>query len=951
MSAPAARISFDQERLSIDVAGQRSEVEIAPDVELAPQGSWFGARLAVHKGREEICQLGGFRLADANAAAQLFKEVKTALLRRIALQRYALLQGEAELRALVEDGKTHWEEPRYLRDSSWKKWRGRAQPFSWMAGILSGCDPVPESIRKDQGDFASLLRYGSTEISLRNEGFVAEERVRYKTLMTNHKGQSLTEEQEKAVVTDEDNNLIVAAAGSGKTSVIEAKFRYLVESGRAKPGEILLLAYNKKAADEIEERLDTPGAVVRTFHALGNEILAEAANKKQTVSHLAGDSNALKKFIQELINSLLDVKKHGFAVLGFLINYFYPPVDDVLIGSTKEYVKIMQGADLRSIKGEKVKSFGELIIANLLAAYGIPYTYEADYPFDTATKAKRGYQPDFELDGKAFGLEGKYYVEYFGVDRNGATRKDIDSTEYRKDMQWKRELHKKHETKLVEVYYHQLREGKLEDALLSGLRSLGFPTNPLPPEKLCGMLSQEGDCISRLAEMLATFIRLFKGGIDDLASLRGKTEVGDAHSPGARRQSAFLDVFEKVLTAYEDELARTGHIDFEDMIRKAIECVRKGKFRSPYRYILVDEFQDISPARAALVTALRDLVPDSALTCVGDDWQSIYRFAGSQIKLMTGFREVFGATARVDLTLTHRFPQELASATTEFITRNPRQLRKNVRASGKIDRAPITVVYEENLGEGLVDAIKAVKENLPKGGSVLLLGRYNRLCPTGAQSPESLSSAHPGFTFEFMSVHRSKGLEYDAVILLSANENTPSFPSSRVDDPIFSLILGASDDYPHSEERRLFYVAMTRAKRCVVVTTSVLKPSPFIAELLEIKACACVGSAAPDARAVCPHCQAGMIVLRKGPTGSFYGCSSFPYCDFKQQVCAKCKTGRLVRDPQKPEVVRCSSKDCKNTATLCDRCRTGWMERKMGKRGPFFGCTNWPECPRTMDAA
>src|SRR5206468_1141159 len=150
----------------------------------------------------------------------------------------------------------------------------------------------------------------------------------------------------------------------------------------------------------------------------------------------------------------------------------------------------------------------------------------------------------------------------------------------------------------------------------------------------------------------------------------------------------------------EEELARADEIDFEDMIRKATTCVRSGQYLPPYRYILVDEFQDISPARAALVTALRDAVPSSALMCVGDDWQSIYRFAGSQIRLMEDFSGVFGTAERVDLTLTHRFPQELATAMTQFITCNPSQLKKEVRSSRKTGQRPVHIVYENRPGDG-----------------------------------------------------------------------------------------------------------------------------------------------------------------------------------------------------------------------------------------------------------
>ena len=311
------------------------------------------------------------------------------------------------------------------------------------------------------------------------------------------------------------------------------------------------------------------------------------------------------------------------------------------------------------------------------------------------------------------------------------------------------------------VRSYEQAEGRLLRNLTEKLAAHGVTISPIPREDVFTALEQQGR-IDPFTQLVATFLRHFKGSRLSLAEI---TERAAAHRDRERAQ-AFLAVFQPIFERYQEALARSGEIDFHDMINRATDLVETGRYRSPFGYILVDEFQDISPSRARLLKALLDSSPGSQLFAVGDDWQAIYRFGGSDIAVMREFRDHFGAFQRIDLATTFRCADRIAAVATDFVLHNPAQLRKTVCTTRKADRPAVYVGLPSQDLSLLKEAIDRIAEDARRHdgtSEVLLLGRYRHLRP---RNLHALPKQYPGLRFTWMTVHRSKGLEADYAVVL-----------------------------------------------------------------------------------------------------------------------------------------------------------------------------------------
>lgn len=357
----------------------------------------------------------------------------------------------------------------------------------------------------------------------------------------------------------------------------------------------------------------------------------------------------------------------------------------------------------------------------------------------------------------------------------------------------------------------------------------------------------------------------------------GKTPVSafpEIRDRGFRRAvDRMLRLLTPIYDAYQERLASNDEIDFEDMLNLAADHVREGRFKSPYRWIVVDEYQDISRSRYNLLRALRDS-SDARLFCVGDDWQSIYRFNGSDVGYILDFDRYWGASAICRIETTYRFSGDILKESNGFMNRSPNQLHKNLRSN--MDRhGTVEVIDCDNraaCARVMSDRISRIRPD----ESIVILGRFRHDIVSlegsgftwkpdiGRQSYTVTDRNNPGRRITFMTIHGSKGMQFDHVFILNNVKGPYGFPDKRREPPMISLLLSDSGTKT-DEERRLFYVAMTRAKRAAYVMTLRGLESEFVREL----------SAFTDSGGeVCPVCG-GTLVLRKGPYGRFMGCSNY----------------------------------------------------------------------------
>lgn len=701
---------------------------------------------------------------------------------------------------------------------------------------------LPKQVQPNLKLFLEIIKPHSSYLQQINEKFVNKSIQQFSHLFKRLEKFPLSEEQMRAAIINEDRNLLIAAAGSGKTSTLVAKAIYLICAGLAKPEEILILAYNKDAQLELEDRfIKLLGVVpeytvplkVKTFHSYGYEILSEFKNTKPKISDFAiGEKRRQARLFTKLIKNLYDRDPLFMtAWREFLLMGKYPSIDLFKVKSKQEYEDFLQklGAKrhqlldkcqflIPTIDGKKVRSFEEASIANWLALNGINYEYEKQYINLKNPNQKLNYNPDFYYP------KADLYHEHFAINSEGETPPFI-SDGYLKKIDWKRKTHQKNNTKLIETHSAHFLDGTVFERLKKELKKNNVPFNPLEKSAADNLVNKAFD--PEIDLMLLSFMNSFKANNISLDQLKEKALVLN----NQKRVSLFLNIFEAIYREYSKCLRKANEIDFEDQINMACDLLEKKFYQHQFKYALIDEIQDTSQDRKRMIKAILGQSKNIKLFAVGDDWQSIYRFVGADIEIMTNFSSHFGATSQNYLAQTYRSFSTIVDVAATFIQRNEKQLKKKFKTTKNTNKDQFIIFgYQDE-----VDQIKQLSDLLnnlnnienEEKRTVLLLARYNHLKPNHLKKYQHLD-------IKFSTIHASKGLQADYVILLNVETGYYGFPSTITDDPLMHLVTPKLENYPYAEERRLMYVAITRAKRAIIIFSNKNKISPFVAELAEI---------------------------------------------------------------------------------------------------------------------
>ena len=766
----------------------------------------------------------------------------------------------------------------------------------------------------------------------------------------------LDEEQRRAVITDDDYCLLVAGAGAGKTTTMAAKVKYLVEKQGIHPEEIIVISYTRKAIGELQERINQGlriPAKICTFHAFAFDIVKKFSTEPPEINFSSYE------IIFEMLEKSIFSDKHLMRNLVLFLGYYFDLEEDVfkfedmnqyhlykavqtyetLKSGLGEYVKKVEQQRSKRVKtltGEFLRSIQEVQIANFLYLNGIDYEYERPYPFESPTRNKK-YTPDFYL------RQGEHtaWLEHYALSESGYNSlfTPQQTAKYKKAIRDKRDVHARCKTKLLETWSLYNDRRPLLEHLRELLEKEGFVLRPRNLTEVYQKIVNTGKdkYIFKLIQFMMNFIEQYKTtGYDEkgFELLRRKTD-----NP---RTLLFLDIAEAVYHHYQSTLKQRNQIDFADMINDAhfyLQEIESQNLTLPYKYIIIDEFQDIARQRFNLTKRLSEITK-AKVVAVGDDWQSIYAFSGSDITLFTRFLQLMGAGTELKITHTYRNSQELIDIAGGFVQKNSAQIRKQLLSPKHLENPIVIEPFDDSvkmmssLAAKVEEIIGKIIDEFGHQSSILLIGRYNydmyKLYKTGRFSElpgnRVKSAKYPDANISFMTAHSSKGLGYDNVVLINMFEGKFGFPCQIEDDPIIKLVMYEDKSMPFAEERRLFYVAMTRTKNRVYIATPKHKPSRFLVELIKdyrLPLTEEINMQTVDLFNLrCPICGFPL----KYEFNKNYGLNLW-ICTNDSEVCDFMTNDKVH----------------KHDICKCPKCRDGYLIVKMNPKNGnvFYGCTNY----------
>ena len=567
----------------------------------------------------------------------------------------------------------------------------------------------------------------------------------------------LDSNQIDSIINNSSNQLVVASAGSGKTTTIIGKVKYLIKTNKALPNEILILSFTSSSSKEMKERIEkeiNTEIDVYTFHKLGLEII-----KKSSLNIPNIYTENLSSFITNTLYELIKDSNY----ISNLVNF---------------YISIKNN-DLITLKGENVRYKIEVSIANFLYVNNIKYVYNNSF-----------YLTDYNV-----------YISY------------------KNNIKLKNNI-------IINTKYLNIQ------SLINELLSYKVKINPVSNKELLKILKNNGFYIE-MSSIFETLINLIKNNNQTIKNIK-KLKLN-------HNDKVLLSLLEPIYLRYNEYLKINNLIDFNDMINLSTNCIKENLFIHNYKYVIVDEYQDISHGRFNLLMSLRNQ-KFYKLFCVGDDWQSIYRFSGSDISLITNYEKYVGSSYITRIENTYRFSSFIADISSKFIMKNPNQIKKKVNSKLNYKNA-IKIIEKNNYKECLNELEKELLK-LENYSTIYLLGRYKSDLEILKNNKnfyqeynykdkclDIVYSKRIDLNIKFLTIHSSKGLQSDYVIILNNKSSGMSFPSKITDLSLINLLLDNSDDYPYSEERRLFYVALTRCKKKVFLLVNSNNKSVFIKEI------------------------------------------------------------------------------------------------------------------------
>jgi len=664
----------------------------------------------------------------------------------------------------------------------------------------------------------------------------------------------LNDRQREAVISEDKRLLVLAGAGSGKTKTLLQKLIYLIEEKGVNPSQILAITFTKNATNEMIDRLiisaektkeyeailfnkytskadkDTArlsftkkykwvdNLTVKTFHGLCFSILRNyGVNEFDNRFKIIGDekkedTDGLSKYKAEetafevFHKTLIDLCEDNQYLLNlkkYILDYI---VDKIHLEKTQKLQLTKDGKFFTTLNGDKVRSKSEQSIADWLYRHSIAYEYEPllnvkDWDF----------HPDFYIP------DANLYLEHVS-DKSYA-------------MKNKEEQFQKGNLLLVKTFESMTADSALFNHTLDQIVKNRLPENYHKNRTLVFKeeFNKYHQDVKDFIHQVMRITDMIKVENTDIGSVLEKSQQ-DQHERIRNFYALAIPIVEK----YIEYCTNKSYLDFNDLISRTISLFKNQEdiihqFQNKYQYILVDEFQDVNNLQVELIKLM--LTDNTQLFCVGDDWQSIYGFRGSNVNYIIDFEKHFNNAKTIKLNLNYRSTQNIVGASNEVIKNNKFKVEKEISAS-KISEQKIVVFAGSEEEENINFCVSRIKELLEDGlinDDILFLYRRSKMF-----NPYFKRFKEEGIRIQGKTIHGSKGLEAKVVFIIGLSEGNGGFPDIWLEDRIFQVIKKADHDLLMEEERRLFYVAITRAKDKLFLITEKGNESSFLKEIPSI---------------------------------------------------------------------------------------------------------------------
>lgn len=654
-------------------------------------------------------------------------------------------------------------------------------------------------------------------------------------------------EQSLAIGSVNSHVQLIARAGSGKTSTLVNRAIFLQKHCEIKPSEILLLAFNRKAAQEIRERLqkhlqnDKPPYAM-TFHALAYHLV----HPDETLIFDEPDGQQTKsRSLQSVIDEHTRNPDYSKQIKDLMMDKFRDVWIRISEGgynlTPEEMIEYRRSLPQIGIDGYNYKSGGEKIIADFLFEHDIPFKYEKNFWWSGIN-----YHPDFTILKEVKSRQG-IVIEYFGLE--GDPNYDEQSAQKRRYWQDQYDyFFIELNPKIIKQHGRKGMENHLRDILTD----MGLEFNRLSTSEIWEKIKDRA--IDRFTKAMTNFIGRCRKQCLTPNQLSEKVERYFASNPKTTEvEFQFLDLAQNFYSSYLERLQQTGEEDFDGLMQRAAKTVEEGntvflssKIRGDLKeikYIMIDEYQDFSLLFHNLITAIRKQNPEALFFCVGDDWQAINSFAGADLYYYKNFTQIFQPSHTLPITTNYRSGLQIVEIGNKLMADRGIPAKPSTQVQGKIQLVNIakfqmTAIEEQEHGYDLTAAIiRLTGQIIQSGKQVALLSKRNSLQGVGSKINELdkfrkylLQQLNLVGDLEQLvdisTTHKYKGKERQAVIILDAY----NYPSIHPDS-IFSRIFGDDDNKLLEDDRRLFYVALTRAKEELYIIVDDCKISPFVAGL------------------------------------------------------------------------------------------------------------------------